>query len=243
MATFTPNYNLAKPAVNSPVDEDLWGDELNENMDKIDTALAAIAGAGGSGVPVGTVADYAGSSAPTGWLLCYGQLVSRTTYADLFTAIGTTYGVGDGATTFGLPDCRGRVGVGKDNMGGTAASRVTTAGSGVDGATLGAVGGAQNHTLTTAQLASHTHTGTTNSDGTHTHNIVKAAFNGATGTSTFVSTVDTKVTLPEQLTPVTGTFTDSAGAHTHTITMNNTGSGDAHNNMQPSIIFHKIIKA
>lgn len=110
-------------------------------------------------LPAGVVVPFAGATAPSGWLLCFGQAVSRTTYADLFAAIGTTHGSGDGSTTFTLPDMRGRAAVGKDNMGGSAASRMTSAGSGVDGATLGAVGGAQTHTLTTAQMPAHTHDG------------------------------------------------------------------------------------
>jgi microcystin-dependent protein len=102
--------------------------------------------------------DYAGATAPSGWLLCAGQAVSRSTYADLFTAISTTYGAGDGSTTFNLPDLRGRVAVGKDNMDGTSANRMTTGGSGIDGSTLGSAGGTQTHTLTTAQMPAHTHT-------------------------------------------------------------------------------------
>jgi len=109
------------------------------------------------GAPAGVVLPFAGSTAPSGWLLCYGQAVSRTTYVDLFTAIGVAFGAGDGSTTFNLPDMRGRVPGGKDDMGGTAASRLTTAGSGVDGATLGAAGGSQTHTLTSAQIPAHTH--------------------------------------------------------------------------------------
>lgn len=65
--------------------------------------------AGGvSGIPAGAVQMFAGSVVPTGWLLCNGQLVSRTTYAALFTAIGTTYGAGDGSTTFALPNMAAR---------------------------------------------------------------------------------------------------------------------------------------
>ena len=114
----------------------------------------AVAGSSAPGglAPAGVVLPFAGSTAPTGWLLCFGQAVSRTTFASLFAALGTTYGVGDGSTTFTLPDLRGRVGAGKDDMGGTAASRLTTGGSGVNGSSLGASGGAQTHTLTNGQL-------------------------------------------------------------------------------------------
>ncbi|EHL69933.1 hypothetical protein HMPREF1032_02932, partial [Subdoligranulum sp. 4_3_54A2FAA] len=63
-------------------------------------------------MPVGCVIPFAGAAAPTGWLLCQGQAISRTTYAQLFSVIGTTYGSGDGKTTFNLPDMRGRVAVG-----------------------------------------------------------------------------------------------------------------------------------
>ena len=116
----------------------------------------SVAGSSAPGglAPAGVVLPFAGSTAPTGWLLCFGQTVSRTTYAALFTALGTSYGAGDGSTTFALPDLRGRIPGGKDNMGGSAASRLTTGGSGVNGATLGAVGGAETHTLTNAQLPS-----------------------------------------------------------------------------------------
>lgn len=94
-------------------------------------------------LPAGTVIPYAGSSAPSGYLLCYGQAVSRTTYANLFTAIGTVYGSGDGSTTFNVPDLRGRVAAGKDDMGGTAASRLTSTTITSGAATLGNTGGAQ----------------------------------------------------------------------------------------------------
>jgi microcystin-dependent protein len=70
-----------------------------------------------SALPAGMVIDYAGSAAPSGYLLCDGSAVSRATYATLFGVVGTDYGVGDGATTFNVPDLRGRVAVGRDNMG------------------------------------------------------------------------------------------------------------------------------
>lgn len=69
--------------------------------------MAAIAGIHSSGAPAGTILPCGNSTALPGTLLCQGQAVSRTTYAALFTAIGTTYGVGDGSTTFNLPDTRG----------------------------------------------------------------------------------------------------------------------------------------
>lgn len=100
----------------------------------------------------GMLMPYAGSSAPTGWLLCYGQAISRTTYSDLYAVVGTTYGAGDGATTFNLPDLRGRVVAGKDDMGGVSANRLTNQTGGLDGDGLGNTGGSETHVLTTAQL-------------------------------------------------------------------------------------------
>lgn len=143
-----------------------------------------------SGVPSGSMAAFAGSTTPSGWLLCDGSAVSRTTYASLYTAIGTTYGVGDGSSTFNLPDLRGRVVAGKDNMGGSAASRITSAGSGITGTTLGATGGAETHTLTTAQLASHSHD--------------VAITDGGAGSSTAISTTTSGYTLDATTTAGSG---------------------------------------
>jgi len=108
-------------------------------------------------LPAGSISPYAGATAPDGWLFMYGQAVSRATYAALFLAIGTTFGAGDGSTTFNLPDARGRVLFGKDNMGGTPANRITAGVGGLDGVTLGAAAGSEGVTLTTAQLPSHSH--------------------------------------------------------------------------------------
>lgn len=176
--------------------------------------------------PVGFVGDYAGSTAPAGWLLCYGQAISRTTYSQLFTAIGTTFGTGDGSTTFNIPDCRGRAGVGKDDMGGTPAGRITAGGSGITGTTLGAAGGEQTHTLTTTELAAHNH-GVTDPGHVHTYNTYNVGGVISGGTSFF---------------PATSTSPNTASSQTG-ITINNAGGGGAHNNTQPTIIFNKIIFA
>ena len=115
--------------------------------------------------PIGAIIDYVGTSAPTSWLMCYGQAISRSTYADLFTIIGTAYGIGDGSTTFNLPDLRGRVTAGKDNMGGSSADRLTNLSGGLDGDILAATGGSESHTLTIAQMPSHTHNTQTSASG------------------------------------------------------------------------------
>ena len=104
-------------------------------------------------LPPGMLAPYAGGAAPPGWLLCDGALVSRAAYPGLFAAIGTTYGAGDGSTTFGLPDLRGRVIVG------------TGAGDGLTDRSRGATGGAETVALSLAQAPSHSHTVNSHSHG------------------------------------------------------------------------------
>jgi microcystin-dependent protein len=94
--------------------------------------------------PTGVILPFGGGAAPTGWLLCQGQAVDRSAYAALFSAIGTSYGVGDGSTTFNLPDARGKVVTGLD----TGQTEFNT---------LGKTGGEKTHVLTTAEMPSHTH--------------------------------------------------------------------------------------
>lgn len=107
-------------------------------------------------IPSGTVMQTAAASAPAGWLLAQGQAVSRTTYATLFSAIGTTFGAGDGSTTFNVPDGRGRFLAGFDPGNATGRLNAAVAGS-VNGGILGAVGGEQYHYLSAAELAVHSH--------------------------------------------------------------------------------------
>lgn len=115
-------------------------------------------------IPIGASIDFWGASAPnSSFVLAYGQAISRTTYSFLFSMFGTTYGSGDGSTTFNIPDLRGRVVAGVDTMGGSAASRLTDATAGF-GDTLGEAGGAQSRTLITANLPPYTPSGT-NSGG------------------------------------------------------------------------------
>lgn len=213
MPSLTPNYSFNLPLVNNPTDQDLWGGYLNANFSSIDSILVGVS-------PTGTVVDYAGSSAPGGWLLCYGQNISRATYATLFGIIGTTYGAGDGSTTFSLPDYRGRIGAGIDNMGGSAANRITNANSGIVGTTLGAAGGNE-------QLHGHTHTAT---DSGHTHTTGHVGSSNTTsgpGNGGVFFVID-------NASPVTGTGTAN-------ITVGSSGGGTSQN-VQPTIMINKIIK-
>jgi microcystin-dependent protein len=173
-------------------------------------------------LPAGMLMPYAGSTEPTGWVFCYGQTVnsvSNTAYARLWTAIGTTYG-GASASSFILPDLRGRAVFGKDNMGGTAASRVTSGVSVITGTTLGAVGGSE---------ALHTHTHTQNSHthgpGSETHFVTnQGALSGTTaGASEWQG------------------YNRATTTAATTATNQNTGTGSSQN-MPPTIITNYLIK-
>lgn len=134
-------------------------------------------------VPTGGIIVWTTNTEPTGFLLCYGQAVSRTTYAALFAVVSTTFGVGDGSTTFNVPDFRGRFPLGQDDMGGSSADRVVAA----EADTIGSASGAETHTLTSGEMPSHTHTtplgsgGTTGSRQTTSGNAVNAVATGSTG--------------------------------------------------------------
>lgn len=139
-------------------------------------------GAGGAnttefvGVPPGVVLPSALGVAPAGYLFCNGQAVSRSTYARLFGAIGTQYGVGDGSSTFNVPDLRARFVLGQDNMGGAGTTtRVSFGGSGIDAPTLSAGGGSQslqshNHGVSDPQHLHFINSNTGGQSNGHQHN-------------------------------------------------------------------------
>lgn len=124
----------------------------NDNT-QLSQAIQNRIAAAGSGIPSGTLHPWPTADIPSGYLLCDGSAVDRITFADLFTVIGTTYGAGDGVTTFNLPDLRGRFPLGKDDMSGVSANRVTDGQADV----LGGFGGTEKHTLTVAEMPSHGH--------------------------------------------------------------------------------------
>lgn len=164
----------------------------------------------------GVIFPFGGTAAPTGFLMCDGSAVSGTTYAALFAVIGSTFGAGDGSTTFNVPDLRGRVLAGRDNMGGTAANRLTSGGSGINGAALGAAGGEETHILTQAQMQAHSHAPS------------------IAGYEFYIRTLGLGTGTGFQ-----GSQGESSGATTTTDTQ---GGGGAHNNTQPTLVMHYIIK-
>lgn len=225
------------------------------------SAWTNLTSGGSGGVPSGTIMAFAGSTAPDGWAFCSGAAVDRTTYANLFSVIGTSYGAGDGSTTFNLPDLRGRTIFGKDDMGGSAASRLTVAG-GIAGSTLGAAGGSQTRTLVVANLPSHSHsfTGTsvTTSSNSHSHTYQDAYFaenfsggtggNARYGTSANTDTDNSFYWRSSSNTHSTSPQNINTGStsHTHTVTpegtIGDTGSGTAFATVNPGLVVNYIIK-
>ena len=161
----------------------------------------------GGGAPVGQIVAWSGSasSLPTGYFLCDGSAISRTTYAALYTVVGTTHGAGNGSTTFNIPDLRDRFVVGASSSGGYS---------------VGNTGGSKDAVLVshTHNLQNHVHgiNLTTNDPGNHTHGIPKGRGGSQASISHYVSGTTVEQTQ--------GTFaTTSGGSHSHTVS-GNTGT-------------------
>jgi len=186
------------------------------------------------GTATGTILPWSTGSAPSGFLECAGAAVSRTTYATLFGVISTTYGVGDGSTTFNLPDLQNNVAVGKSPgkaLASTGGANTVTSTGNVPGNVPGNIGGnVANTSLSTAQLAAHTHTvgpaGGPQNQG------------GSTG-------------MGPNVTPsgaVTTSSTGSGSAHDHNLSATFSGtlsanfSGDATSVLQPYLTLMYVIK-
>ena len=168
-------------------------------------------------VATGVVVDFVGAVVPVGYLLCDGAAVSRTTYADLFAAIADAWGVGDGTTTFNLPDLRDAFTIG---------ASATKA--------LASEGGAEDVTLTTAHLPVHTHDITVGSGGAHTHYIRAKSGTG------FESVAPENVSGRYQ---ETSSAVVSGGAHVHTATAGISTGGDTPvPTLPPYAAVKKIIK-
>lgn len=196
--------------------------------------------------PAGIVMPFAGSVAPQGYLLCDGSAVSRTTYATLFAVVGTTYGAGDGSTTFNVPDISGRVVIGPSST-----------------HLLGSTGGSETVTLLEAELPAHAHEvpqhGHANTIKATTpafsHSITQPAFNynkpnsgnttGAggqtcyTGTNTATATRSTNAAVSAHAAAnctMSGSITNKAAFNSQA-----TGGSGGHNNMQPFLSTNFII--
>lgn len=197
----------------------------------------------------GSIQMFAGSTAPSGWLVCDGSVVSRRAYNDLFKVIGTTYGAGNSNSTFTLPDMRGRLPMGA----GTGASLTAR--------TLGTALGAETATLATTNLPSHTHaTSVSTESTTHTHtglsgdqsNSHSHSYNLPIGTTGSQVGIIDSLTASSSGNPITGgqaadhshatSFGNASATHSHTITNNSTGSGTAFGILLPAIAVNFIIK-
>jgi microcystin-dependent protein len=178
-------------------------------------------------IPIASTIDYWAPTAPnSSFVFPFGQAISRTTYSTLFSLISTTFGTGDGSTTFNLPDLRGRAIASPDNMGGgTDPNRLTNGALAGVRNSIGGAGGESGHTLVLSEIPSHSHAVT---DPGHTHTIQNQFVSG-----TFVNAVGGNFAHQATVT------TDSA---TTGISIQNNGGGASHNIMQPTILCNRIMR-
>src|SRR5581483_6049545 len=207
-------------------------------------------------IPLGGIIDYAGTTAPnSNFAMLGGQCISRTTYAALFALVGTTFSGCDGSTTFGLPDLRGRVVAGLDNLNGSPAGRISAGGGNFDGTVLGGTGGSQNHILTVAELPPHTPSGSVSgtpsgtvsiSDPGHVHgaqqgtNFLALQGGGPSATISGSGNVNAFSSTASATTGITATFNGSS--INASFSGNSIGSGNAHTILPPMMTLGKIIR-
>jgi microcystin-dependent protein len=185
------------------------------------------------GIPTATIVPWSKSSVPSGFLECNGAAVSRSTYSDLFSAIGTTYGAGDGSSTFTLPDLQDNVAIGKS---GTKALASTGGANTV--ASSGSVSGTVGDTaLTTAQLPSHTHNPVSVTINKNIGSQVGENQAGQTG----IPSVRISNNASSPLTG-TGTAANAGSGDTHTHSLSANFSGSANSVVQPYLALIYIIK-
>jgi len=211
--SYTPNLSLIKPEIGAS--RDSWGSKLNENADTIDEFLSMA-------MPCGAILDYAGPNPPPGWLACDGRQISRTTYSELFAAIGTAWGAGDGSTTFNLPPANGRAAIG--------AGSVTDANGTVRAYGFAQRVGSLSYTIAQANLplvnfytdaqGTHSHAGVTVGAGAHAHTTdVVGGHNHDTAGNGYGTTAG-------GIHAHTG-WSSGDGAHAHNINLPNLGTGAA----------------
>jgi microcystin-dependent protein len=210
---------------------------------------------------VGLIAPYAGSSAPVGWLLCDGSAVSRTTYPSLFSALTSTYGAGDGSTTFNVPNLKGRTPIGTaagygdrtDTNGVLSGTGVITGGSTIAATSLGYWQGAESVQLTEAQSgivahshpissSFHNHTITIASNGNHSHGVGYRVQNYKSGGTNSFAPNESGVysgAMPATAIASGSTGTSSSGVSLNDIAAEN---GDPHTNIMSGLILNFIIK-
>jgi microcystin-dependent protein len=188
-------------------------------LTKLSDALVALL------IAPGTIHLFAGPTPPAGWSVCDGSAISRTTYAALFSAIGTYWGAGDNVNTFNLPNLVNRVPVGY--------------GPGVNWG-FATTGGEVNHTLSANEMPNHGHVV---NDGQHTHasNAHTHSYVNPVGTFFGVQTGPTQMYYPSGATQTGGTA-DSMQPSGANISLQNAGGSGAHNNMQPYAVLYYIIK-